>query len=95
MEDPSDQIAEEKDVHQTIVPYQATNSSASTDWTPFNDVIEYGDIIHGLQSPKKTEQFPKWYQKPFKLIAIITTIGLISMILYQFIQNIISMILRN
>jgi hypothetical protein len=64
----------------------------ATDRTPFNDVIKHGDIINGFQSPKKIEQFPKWYQKPFKLLSIITIFGLISIILYQFIQTIISII---
>jgi hypothetical protein len=91
VENPSKQTAEEKDVHQTIDSHQSTNSIAP-DRTSFNDVIKHRDIINGFQSPKKIEQLPKWYQKPFKLLTIITTIGLISMILYQFIQTIISMI---
>lgn len=92
MKNPSKQNSEEKDVHQTIESHHSANSLAPEDRTSFNDVIKHGDIINGLQSPKKIEQFPKWYQKPFKLLTIITIVGLISMILYQYIQIIISMI---
>ncbi|MBB6447847.1 hypothetical protein [Bacillus benzoevorans] len=91
MKNPSKQNSEEKDVHQTIESHHSANPLAP-DRTSFNDVIKHGDIINGFQSPKKIEQLPKWYQKPFKLLTIITIVGLISIILYQFIQTIISMI---
>ncbi len=92
MKNPSKQNSEEKDVHQTIDSHESTNSLAPEDKSSFNDVIKHGDIINGFQSPKKTEQIPKWYQKPFKLLTIITIFGLISIILYQFIQTVISII---
>ena len=90
MKDYSKQNSEKKDIHQTIEPHQT--SSLDSDRKSFNDVIKHGDIVNGFQSPKKIEQIPKWYQKPFKIITTISIFGLISMILYQFIRTIILII---
>lgn len=91
MKNSSKRMSNHKEIPQTIDSHQLSNPLAP-DRTPFNDMIKHGDIVNSFQSPKKIEQFPKWYQKPFKIITILSISGLISMILYQFIYTIILII---
>ncbi|WML48649.1 hypothetical protein RCG23_00380 [Neobacillus sp. PS3-34] len=91
MENSSTDTSKEKNIHQTVNNPQSLNS-LEQDSAPFNDVIKHIDIVNGFQSPKKLEQIPKWFQNPVKVISTIFILVLISTLLYQFIQIIISII---
>ena len=62
--------------------------------TPFNDAIKHGDIVQGFQTPKKIEQYPRWFQNPRKIYAIISLLGMSAVLIYQLIQTISEMISR-
>jgi hypothetical protein len=85
MENSSNDIPEDKTIHQSVNASQSQNT-IEQDRKPFNDVIEHLDIVNGFQTPKKFEQIPKRLQKPFKAFSIIVSLLLLSTILFQIIQ---------
>jgi hypothetical protein len=59
----------------------------------YNDAIKHGDIVQGIQSPKRFEQLPKWYQNPRKIYATISVLVFFSFLIYQVIQIVIAITL--
>jgi hypothetical protein len=85
MKNSSKNILEDKTIYQSVNNSQSQNT-IEQDRKPFNDVIEHVAIVNGFQSPKKLEQIPKRFQKPFKAFSIIVLLLLLSTILFQFIK---------
>jgi quinol-cytochrome oxidoreductase complex cytochrome b subunit len=82
MEKSSKDISEEKTIHQTVNASQSQHT-IEQDRKPFNDVIEHFDIVNGSQSPKKLEQIPKRFHKPFKAYVIVVLLLLILTLFFQ------------
>ncbi|MBP1966674.1 hypothetical protein [Paenibacillus aceris] len=63
-----------------------TQSDTLDERASFNDVIQHGDIVQGFQAPKRLEQFPKWYQNPRRIYAMLSVLGFALYMIYQIIQ---------
>lgn len=83
MKDPSYNPFNDEKLHITV---NKNESSSNKERAPFNDIIKHGDLVQGFQSPKQIEQFPKWYQNPRKIYAIISLLGFASLLVYQIIR---------
>lgn len=81
--------SDKKNLHQSESKPQYP---APEDRTPFNDAIKHGDIVQGYLSPKKLEQYPRWYQNPRKIYAIISLLGMSAVLIYELIHTISEMI---
>lgn len=62
------------------------------DRTPFNDVIKHGDLVQGSQSPKRINQFPKWYQNPRRIYAVITVLVFTLFLIFELIKVLIAIL---
>ncbi|MCY9667022.1 hypothetical protein M5X11_19135 [Paenibacillus alginolyticus] len=86
MKDTSYNPFNDKTLHQTE---KLSNEVATEERAPFNEAIKHGDIVQGFQSPKRLEQFPKWYQNPRRIYATISVLVFASFIIYHIVQNIV------
>jgi hypothetical protein len=78
--------------HTIQHPDDETQFFTNEDRSPSNDVIKHGDMVQGFQSPKQITQFPKWYQKPKRIIAFISVLIFVVLLLYQIIQFVLNVI---
>jgi hypothetical protein len=82
---------DDEELHLTVKKHE-TNSLDER--TPFNDVIKHGDIVQGIQFPKRFEQLPKWYQNPRRIYATISVLVFFTFLIYQLIQIVIDIASR-
>jgi hypothetical protein len=69
-----------------------TQSHSIDDRAPFNDVIKYGDIVQGSQTPKRLEHLPRWFQNPRRIFAAISGLIFASVLIFQIIQIVIALL---
>jgi hypothetical protein len=83
MKDPSYNPFNDETIHPTVNQNQLNTLDEKA---PFNDVIKHGDIVQGIQAPKRIDQFPKWYQNPLRIYAILSVLLFASFMIYQIIR---------
>jgi hypothetical protein len=83
MNNSSEHPFENTKLHITVNERQ-TNSNDER--IPFNDVIRHGDIVQGIQSPKRFDQIPKLYKKPLKIFSMISLLVFASILIFQMID---------
>jgi hypothetical protein len=83
MNNPSYNPFNDEKLHLTV---NQTHPNSLDERAPFNVVLKHGDIVKGIQAPKRFEQFPKWYQNPLRIYATISVLVFASFMIYQVIQ---------
>ncbi len=66
---------------------QPTRTWIMEDRKPFNDAIHHIDVVQGVSTPKRLDDYPGLIRNPFRLYVIVSVGSMVVLLAYSFIQN--------